>query len=66
MNRLRDMRILVGREGPADNILKIRPPLTVEVDDIDMLLARLDVCLREAGIAVRAMVPGHPATTGLG
>ena len=22
--------------------------------------------LREAGIAVRAMVPGHPATTGLG
>lgn len=49
MNRLRDLRILVGREGPADNILKIRPPLTIETDDIDMLLDRLDLCLKEAG-----------------
>lgn len=51
VNRLRDMRILIGREGPADNILKIRPPLTVEADDVDMLLARLDVCLREVETA---------------
>lgn len=49
MNRLRDLRILVGREGPADNILKIRPPLTIGSDDIDMLLDRLDLCLTEAG-----------------
>jgi 4-aminobutyrate aminotransferase-like enzyme len=51
MNRLRDMRILVGREGPADNILKIRPPLTVDADGIDMLLDRLDLCLKEAGLS---------------
>jgi 4-aminobutyrate aminotransferase-like enzyme len=54
MNRLRDMRILVGREGPADNILKIRPPLTIEADDIDMLIDRLDLCLKEAGSALSA------------
>ncbi len=54
MNRLRDMRILVGREGPADNILKIRPPLTIEADDIDMLLDRLDLCLKEAGSVLSA------------
>ena len=54
MNRLRELRILVGREGPADNILKIRPPLTIEAGDIDMLLDRLDLCLKEAGTALRA------------
>jgi 4-aminobutyrate aminotransferase-like enzyme/Ser/Thr protein kinase RdoA (MazF antagonist) len=57
MNRLRDMRILVGRDGPADNILKIRPPLTIGADDIDMLLDRLDLCLREAGAVLRATRP---------
>ncbi|CAM5539186.1 4-aminobutyrate aminotransferase-like enzyme/Ser/Thr protein kinase RdoA (MazF antagonist) [Aquamicrobium terrae] len=51
VNRLREMRILIGREGPADNVLKIRPPLTVEADDIDMLLEKLDLCLTEAGMA---------------
>ncbi|MET3792248.1 aminotransferase class III-fold pyridoxal phosphate-dependent enzyme [Aquamicrobium terrae] len=56
-NRLRDLRILVGREGPADNILKIRPPLTIGADDVDMLLDRLDLCLKEAGTALRATKP---------
>ena len=31
-NRMRDHRILMGSEGPKDNILKIRPPLTIESD----------------------------------
>jgi 4-aminobutyrate aminotransferase-like enzyme len=52
MNRLRDIRILVGREGPADNILKIRPPLTVDAEGIDMLLDRLDLCLKEASLSL--------------
>ena len=30
---MRDHRILIGSEGPKDNILKIRPPLTIESDD---------------------------------
>ena len=51
-NRLREMRILVGREGPADNVLKIRPPLTIESDDVDMILDRLDLCLTEVGAAM--------------
>ncbi len=52
MNRLRDMRILIGREGPADNILKIRPPLTIQAEDIDFLLERLDTALSEAELAL--------------
>ncbi|WP_449256454.1 aminotransferase class III-fold pyridoxal phosphate-dependent enzyme [Bosea sp. (in: a-proteobacteria)] len=53
MNRLREMRILVGREGPADNILKIRPPLTIAADDVGMILDRLRICLREVEAARR-------------
>ncbi len=46
-NRMRENRILMGTEGPFDNILKIRPPLTIEADDIDMILRVLDQVLEE-------------------
>jgi 4-aminobutyrate aminotransferase-like enzyme len=38
----------MGTEGPADNILKIRPPLTIEADDVDMILHVMDQVLGEA------------------
>ncbi|MBD3664097.1 aminotransferase class III-fold pyridoxal phosphate-dependent enzyme [Sulfitobacter sp. TSTF-M16] len=47
-NRMRDRRILIGSEGPYDNILKIRPPLTIGSDDIDMIVTTLDGVLAEA------------------
>jgi 4-aminobutyrate aminotransferase-like enzyme len=47
-DRLRERRILLGTEGPADNILKIRPPLTIESEDVQMLLQVLDDTLTEA------------------
>jgi 4-aminobutyrate aminotransferase-like enzyme len=47
LNRMRAHRILIGTEGWNDNILKIRPPLTVDIEDIDMLLDRLSKCLGE-------------------
>ena len=46
-DRMREHRILLGREGPMDNILKIRPPLTVQADDIDMIISTLDNILSE-------------------
>jgi 4-aminobutyrate aminotransferase-like enzyme len=46
-NRLREHRILIGTEGPFNNILKIRPPLTIEADDIEMILTTLDRILDE-------------------
>ncbi|EDZ46354.1 aminotransferase, class III family [Rhodobacterales bacterium Y4I] len=46
-NRMRDHRILIGSEGPKDNILKIRPPLTIEPEDADMITSVLDEILRE-------------------
>lgn len=46
-NRMRDHRILIGSEGPKDNILKIRPPLTIDPEDIDMILQVFDEVLQE-------------------
>lgn len=53
INRMRELRILIGAEGPADNILKIRPPLTVDASDIDRILEGLDQSLREAACLTR-------------
>ncbi|MBC2704209.1 aminotransferase class III-fold pyridoxal phosphate-dependent enzyme [Desulfobacula sp.] len=47
-NRMREHRILMGSEGPYDNILKIRPPMTVENEDIDYILEVMDKVLDEA------------------
>ncbi|MBZ8118828.1 aminotransferase class III-fold pyridoxal phosphate-dependent enzyme [Roseovarius sp. LXJ103] len=49
-NRMRDHRILIGSEGPKDNILKIRPPLTIEADDVDMITETLDKVLAEVAL----------------
>ncbi|WP_458792286.1 aminotransferase class III-fold pyridoxal phosphate-dependent enzyme [Yoonia sp. MH D7] len=46
-NRMRDHRILIGSEGPKDNILKIRPPLTIEAEDADMIISVLNDILGE-------------------
>ncbi|MEY8119845.1 aminotransferase class III-fold pyridoxal phosphate-dependent enzyme [Falsihalocynthiibacter sp. BN13B15] len=46
-NRLRAHRILIGCEGPFDNILKIRPPLTIDAEDVEMLLTVLGKTLEE-------------------
>ncbi len=44
-NKMRDNRILIGSDGPKDNIIKIRPPLTIELEDAEMLLATLSEVL---------------------
>ena len=58
-NRMRDHRILIGSEGPEDNILKIRPPLTIEAEDIDMILYVLREVLTEVGDYAPAPTCGH-------
>ncbi|MFS4581598.1 aminotransferase class III-fold pyridoxal phosphate-dependent enzyme [Phaeobacter sp. C3_T13_0] len=50
-NRMRDHRILIGSEGPMDNILKIRPPLTIDAEGIEVILKTLDSILSEVQIS---------------
>jgi 4-aminobutyrate aminotransferase-like enzyme len=47
VNRLREHRILIGTDGPFDNVLKIRPPLCFTREDASYLLHRLAAVLRE-------------------
>ena len=58
-NRMRDHRILIGSEGPKDNILKIRPPLTIEAEDVDMILWALRDVLSDVGDFTPALVCDH-------
>ena len=50
-NRMRDHRILIGSEGPKDNVLKIRPPLTIDVEDAAMIATTLDLILAEIAVS---------------
>ncbi len=45
VNHLRDNFVLVGREGPHHNVLKIRPPLAFDRAEADILIAALDQAL---------------------
>lgn len=51
VNRLREERILIGTEGPADNVLKIRPPLTIKRGDVEWMRETLDGILRERPVS---------------
>ena len=46
-NRLREKRILVGLEGPYENVIKISPPLCVDKDDINTFLKFFSNILEE-------------------
>ena len=46
VNRLRELRVLVGSAGPHSNILKIRPPLVFATEHADLLVERLEQALR--------------------
>jgi 4-aminobutyrate aminotransferase-like enzyme len=45
---MRSKRVLLGTEGPHENVLKIRPPLTIDAPASDFLLLQLDETLKEA------------------
>lgn len=47
VNRLRENRILAGLEGPDNNVLKIRPPLTIDEQAIQQIADSLDQILSE-------------------
>ena len=45
VNDLRHRGVLTGSIGPDDNIIKLRPPMVLTLDDADFLLATLDESL---------------------
>lgn len=59
LNRLRECRILIGTEGPHDNVLKIRPPLTIDAEGVDMILTYLERILSETACITNAHQSMH-------
>jgi 4-aminobutyrate aminotransferase-like enzyme len=47
VNRLRDLGILTGTDGPHHNVIKLRPPLVFSEADADLLVSTLDSILSE-------------------
>lgn len=46
-NRMRELGILLGTDGPFHNVVKIRPPMPFNSEDADLLLFRMEQILRE-------------------
>jgi 4-aminobutyrate aminotransferase-like enzyme/Ser/Thr protein kinase RdoA (MazF antagonist) len=44
-NGMRERGVLVGRTGPHENVLKIRPPLAFEAEHIDVVVEALEASL---------------------
>jgi 4-aminobutyrate aminotransferase-like enzyme/Ser/Thr protein kinase RdoA (MazF antagonist) len=49
INALRDRRMLVGTDGPFENVIKIKGPLVVTEDDAAMFIAAVDDLLAGIG-----------------
>jgi 4-aminobutyrate aminotransferase-like enzyme/Ser/Thr protein kinase RdoA (MazF antagonist) len=47
VERLRELGVLTGTDGPFHNVLKLRPPLIFSEDDADLFVQRLDEVLAE-------------------
>jgi 4-aminobutyrate aminotransferase-like enzyme len=47
VNRLRDLGILTGTDGPHQSVIKLRPPLVLTHHDADLFLSAFDQVLRE-------------------
>ena len=48
-NRMRELGILLGTDGPHHNVVKIRPPMTFGEEDADLLVGALDRVIGELG-----------------
>ncbi len=47
VNRLRERGVLAGTDGPYDNVIKLRPPLIMTNEDVDLFIGVLDSVLQE-------------------
>jgi len=47
VNRMRDAGILLGTDGPFDNVIKIRPPMPFDESNAELLVTNMDRILKE-------------------
>ena len=44
-NKLREQFVLIGTDGPHQNVLKIKPPLTFNKENAEELVSKIDAIL---------------------
>lgn len=44
-NMMKDRNILISTDGPMDNVIKIKPPITFDLDDANTFLGNFEECL---------------------
>jgi len=47
VNAMKDRGVLLSTDGPLHNVIKIKPPMVLSQDDVDMTLRELDNVLAE-------------------
>jgi 4-aminobutyrate aminotransferase-like enzyme/Ser/Thr protein kinase RdoA (MazF antagonist) len=47
VNLMREAGVLIGTDGPHDNVLKVRPPMPFDESNADVLVRELDRALRD-------------------
>ena len=45
VDKMRDQGVLLSTDGPLRNVIKIKPPMVLNHDDVDRTLSELDSCL---------------------
>ena len=53
---MRELRVLLGTEGPHDNVLKVRPPMTFDAAAASRLLETLDEVLGRISRSLRRRI----------
>ena len=47
VNRMQERGVLLSTDGPLNNVIKIKPPMVLSADDVDMFLRGFDDVLVE-------------------
>ena len=47
VDSMRGEGILLSTDGPLHNVIKIKPPMVLNADDVDETLTKLDACLSD-------------------
>lgn len=47
VNMLKHKRVLISSDGPNHNVLKIKPPMVLNIQDADYLLESLEAVLKK-------------------
>ena len=52
INRMKEMGVLMSSDGPYHNVIKIKPPMCITRENIDLILDLLEKIFRETAMCI--------------